>query len=76
MPEHGHSGDEWMLVLKGSYRTELGRYRVGDMDVAGREIDHQPVIDDGEECVCLVLTEGPLRMKSVFARMAQSFIGL
>jgi len=28
------------------------------------------------EEICLVMTEGPLRMKGMFARMAQSFIGL
>ena len=76
VPDHGHSGDEWTLVLKGSYRTELGHFRVGDIDAAGEETEHQPVIDDGEECICLVMTKGPLRMKGLFARMAQPFIGL
>ena len=47
VPDHGHSGDEWTLVLKGSFHTELGHYRVGDMDVAGQDIEHQPVIECG-----------------------------
>ena len=76
VPDHGHTGDEWTLLLKGSYRTELGHYKVGDMDVANDEIEHQPLIDDGEECICLVMTEGPLRMKTMFSRMAQPIIGL
>lgn len=76
VPEHGHSGDEWTLILKGSYQTEFGRYSVGDMDLSGEEVVHQPVIDDGEECICLVMTDGPIRFKSVFARMVQPLIGL
>lgn len=76
VPEHGHNGDEWTLILKGSYQTSFGRFGVGDMDVAGEEIVHQPVIDADEECICLVLTEGPIRLKSLMARMVQPFIGL
>ena len=76
VPEHGHNGDEFTLILKGSYQTSFGRFGVGDMDVAGEEIVHQPVIDADEECICLVLTEGPIRLKSLMARMVQPFIGL
>jgi len=76
VPEHGHNGEEWTLVLKGSYRTELGQFGVGEIDVANEEIEHQPVIDPDEECICLVMTEGPIRMKSLIGRIAQPFIGL
>ena len=76
VPEHGHNGDEWTLILKGSYRTDGGHYRVGEMDVAGEEVVHQPLIDDDEECICLVLTEGPIRLKSLAARLMQPLIGL
>jgi putative transcriptional regulator len=76
IPEHGHSGDEWTLVLNGSYQTELGQYGRGDIEVADDQIDHQPMIDPGEECVCLVYTQGPLQFKSLASRLAQPFIGL
>jgi putative transcriptional regulator len=76
VPEHGHSGDEWTLILKGSYQTSAGRFGVGDMDVANQEMVHQPIIDADEECVCLVLTEGPIRLKSLIARLVQPLIGL
>ena len=76
VPEHGHNGDEWTLILKGSYRTEQGQFGIGDMEVAGEDIIHQPLIDDGGECVCLVMTQGPIRLKSPMARMVQPFIGL
>jgi len=76
VPEHGHNGDEWTLILKGSYQTSFGRFGVGDMDVSDDSVMHQPVIDDGEECICLVMTEGPIRLNSLAARMIQPFIGL
>ncbi|MGI9341301.1 MAG: ChrR family anti-sigma-E factor [Gammaproteobacteria bacterium] len=76
MPEHGHSGDEWTLVLKGAFDTKLGRFGVGDMDVADDSIEHQPLIEKDEDCICLVLTSGPLRFNSLAARAVQPFIGL
>jgi putative transcriptional regulator len=76
VPEHGHNGEEWTLVLKGSYRTELGQFGVGEIDVADENIEHKPLIDNGEECICLVMTQGPIRMKSLLGRIAQPFIGL
>lgn len=76
MPEHGHNGDEWTLVLKGAFNTSQGRFAVGDMDIADDAMEHQPLIEQGEECICLVLTEGPLRFNSLAARMVQPLIGL
>jgi putative transcriptional regulator len=76
VPEHGHNGEEWTLVLRGRYQTECGYFRIGDMDIADENIEHQPSIDQDEECICLVVTEGPIRFKSLVSRMAQPFIGL
>lgn len=76
VPEHGHNGEEWTLILKGSYQTESGRFGVGDIEVADEGITHQPIIDQGEDCICLVVTQGPIRLKSPLARLAQPFIGL
>jgi len=76
VPEHGHRGEEWTLVLKGAFQTAAGRYRIGDMDVADETIEHQPIIEPDEECICLALTHGPIRFKSLAARFAQPFIGL
>jgi putative transcriptional regulator len=76
VPEHGHNGEEWTLVLKGSYRTDLGKFGVGEIDLAGEDVEHQPLIDPDEECICLVMTAGPIRLKSLAGRLAQPFIGL
>ena len=75
VPEHGHTGDEWTLVLNSSYHTD-SRFVAGDIEVADDDIEHQPLIDAEEECICLVFTAGPLKFKSVAAKVAQPFIGL
>ena len=67
---------EWRLVLKGAFNTSEGRFGVGDMDVADDDLVHQPIIESGDECICLVLTEGPIRLQSLVARMMQPLIGL
>ena len=76
VPEHGHTGDEWTLVLTGAYPTLQGHYPPGDIEVADDDIEHQPMIDSDEECICLVFTSGPLKFKSLSAQIAQPFIGL
>lgn len=76
VPEHGHNGEEWTLVLKGAFDTATGHFGVGDMDVADASVEHQPIIASDEECICLALTHGPIRFKSLAARIAQPFIGL
>ena len=76
VPEHGHSGEEWTLVLNGSYVASQNQFARGDIELADDDVEHQPIIDQGEECICLVFTSGALQFKSLAARAAQPFIGL
>lgn len=77
IPEHGHNGSEMTLVLQGSYCVDGHRFGVGDLEVASDDIeDHRPIIDEGEDCICLVVTEAPIKLKSFIARTIQPFIGL
>ncbi len=77
IPEHGHNGNELTLVLQGGYKVDGTHYTVGDLEVAdGGVEDHRPLIDDGEDCICLVVTEAPIKLKGTIARAVQPFIGL
>ena len=77
MPQHDHNGQEMTLVLQGSYHVGETRYGVGDLEIAADHIeDHEPMIDSGEDCICLVVTEAPIKLKSMLARIAQPFIGI
>ncbi len=76
MPEHGHGGEELTLILKGSYSDHMGKFSVGDVADLDEEIEHQPVVDSAEDCICLVATEAPTKFKSFWARLVQPFVGI
>ena len=76
MPEHGHGGEELTLILSGAYNDSLGRFGVGDIADLDEEFEHQPVVEQGSECICLVATVKPARFKSWPARLLQPFIGI
>jgi putative transcriptional regulator len=76
MPEHGHGGEELTLILKGSYKDHMGRFMPGDVADLDEDIEHQPVVDSDEDCICVVATEAPTRFKSIWARLAQPFVGI
>ncbi|WP_262690505.1 ChrR family anti-sigma-E factor [Kordiimonas aestuarii] len=77
MPFHDHRGTEFTLVLTGSYRVGDKHYTPGLIELAGPEVtNHQPIIDEGEDCICLVVTDAPIKLHSLIGRMFQPFIGL
>lgn len=73
MPVHGHRGLELTLVLKGSFRDDHGIFARGDIEEADEGIEHQPIATEGEECICLAVTDAPLRLSGV-ARLLQPFL--
>ena len=75
LPKHSHSGSELTLVLRGSFRDESGQYAAGDVADVSEEIEHAPIADAEQGCICLVATEGKLRFKSRIARFIQPLTG-
>ena len=71
MPQHGHSDEEFTMVLAGSYSDSFGNYRRGDVETATTETLHQPVADNDGDCLCLVVTRGALKPTSLIARVLQ-----
>lgn len=76
MPVHGHRGEEITLILKGAYRDEMGRFAKGDVADLDEDVEHQPVVEQGETCICLIAEEAPARFKSIFARLLQPYFGI
>ncbi|HPF45635.1 MAG: ChrR family anti-sigma-E factor [Alphaproteobacteria bacterium] len=77
IPSHDHSGLELTLVLQGSYHVGKDQYGPGLLEIADDETkNHTPLIDAGEDCICLVVTEAPIKIHSLLGRLAQPFIGL
>jgi putative transcriptional regulator len=76
VPYHGHSGMEYTQVLMGSFTDSLGQYCAGDCIEMGEEVNHQPVVDQDGECVCLAAVEGRLRLSGWIGRLIQPLIGI
>lgn len=76
VPEHGHNGLELTMVLAGSFVDEGTRFARGDVETADTDLEHQPVADPGTDCICLAVTDAPLRFRGPIARLVQPFIGI
>lgn len=74
VPDHGHRGTELTLVLKGAFRDETDRFGAGDVEIANEDLNHMPVAEIGEDCICLAATDAPLRFNSLIPRLAQTFL--
>lgn len=74
MPRHTHSGEEITLVLEGGYSDADGHFQRGDVQLADPSVDHQPVADDGEDCLCLVVSDAPLKLTGPIGRWLNPFI--
>lgn len=76
IPDHGHHGLELTLVLKGAFQDEGGYFGRGDIEVASEDLHHTPVADISEDCICLAVTDAPLKFKGLVPRIAQPFLGI
>ena len=76
VPTHSHGGPELTLVLSGAFSDTTGTYGRGDLQEADEYLNHQPHAAAGEDCICLAVTNAPLRFKSLAARMVQPLIGI
>lgn len=74
IPRHTHRGEEMLLVLKGGFSDEHGHYVRGDVCFADESVDHRPVADQDGECLCLAVTEGPIRLKGLLGFFLSPFL--
>lgn len=71
VPRHSHMGHEYMLVLEGSLCDELGNYHAQDFVERDRHHSHAQVSEEG--CVCLFVTDAPLKFSEGRARLLNPF---
>lgn len=64
------------LVLRGSYTDSTGHYAAGDVADLADDVEHAPIADAKEGCICLIASEKPARFKGLLARMMQPLAGL
>ena len=76
VPEHSHNGRELTLVLTGSFVSEGVEFGPGDLEEEDDETEHQPMVTPERECICLTVTDAPLRFRSRIVRLVQPFLGI
>ena len=73
---HDHSGLEMTCVLRGGFQLDNRHYGPGDFDFGDETLSHEPHIDAGEACLCLVAMQGDLRWKGLWGLLARPFVRL
>jgi putative transcriptional regulator len=74
--QHTHTGVEMTCILTGAFNHAGGHYGPGDFDLGDETVDHQPVVEAGQECICLVAMQGELRLNGLIGRVMQPFVRL
>lgn len=71
---HSHEGSEVTLVLAGGIRDVTGHFRRGDISIADPDVDHRPVTDADEDCLCFTVAEAPRRLTGPVGRWLQQLV--
>lgn len=74
VPEHSHGGRELTLVLSGSFRDGEMVFGPGDIEDADGSILHTPTATPEADCICLAVTDAPLRFSSWLVRLIQPIL--
>jgi len=76
LPRHGHGGDEYALVLQGSYVDESGRYALGDFAESDAGFSHEPTVDSDVPCIALIAAAGGIRFEHPIHRVVSRVLGI
>ncbi len=74
VPFHTHRGDEYTVVLKGSFRDLENTFLAGDFTAADETVRHSPTAIGDADCYCLAVTNAPLRLLSPLGRIVEPLI--
>ena len=74
LPEHTHEGNEFTLVMSGSFSDRTCDYSEGDFILADQSTTHQPRASMDQDCICLAVMDAPLKMTGMFGRMLNPFL--
>jgi putative transcriptional regulator len=71
IPAPSREGTEITLVLHGGFRDRTGHYVRGDIAIADASVDHRPIADPQNDCLCFAVTDGRLRMTRPAGELVQ-----
>jgi putative transcriptional regulator len=72
---HTHRGEEWTLVLTGSFHDENDTFAAGDVQSTTPQVKHTPTADPGPVCINLAVTDAPLVFDGLVAKILGRFHG-
>jgi putative transcriptional regulator len=72
---HTHRGEEWTLVLTGSFADVTGRYAVGDLQSTTPDVKHKPTAEVGPACINLAVTDAPLIFEGFLPKIVGKIFG-
>jgi putative transcriptional regulator len=61
------------LVLQGGFSDGNGHYAVGDIAYADDDVNHKPVADPDEVCICFAVVDAPVELTGPFGRLMNTF---
>ncbi|KKB80978.1 hypothetical protein VW35_02030 [Devosia soli] len=76
VPEHGHGGQELTLILQGAYKDRFGVFAKGDIADHDEDVEHQPIAEPGDDCICLVAVDAKLTFQGRLMRALQPLFGI
>lgn len=71
--EHGHGGTELTQVLVGGFYDKDKAFYAGDIQIVDHEEPHLPTAMSDGPCICLAVTDAPLRFSNLLPRLFQRF---
>ncbi|WP_170431014.1 ChrR family anti-sigma-E factor [Ruegeria arenilitoris] len=74
VPDHSHNGIELTMVLQGAFSDEVDHFARGDVEIADEDLHHTPTADISEDCICLAVTDAPLKFNKLMPRLFQPFL--
>lgn len=74
IPSHGHSGQELIAVLQGSFH-DGGRYVAGDFAENDAGLRHHLTVSRDGPCACLISTRGPIEWRG-WSRIVGAMLGI
>ena len=76
VPDHSHSGTELTLVLQGAFADDDDYFAAGDIEIADGDVKQAPVAANDMPCICLAVTEAPLKFSKFFHKAVQPFLNI
>jgi putative transcriptional regulator len=73
-PAHSHMGNEYIVVLSGSFSENGDQYSVGDFARADSTTSHIQIADMKEGCICLAVLDAPVELPGLIGGLVNPFL--